>query len=69
MAANHVGFTMEMEGDVLIIRVPLDKKALAAAQPSSTGKTKLIASSHGPIAVGPESAGIKFALNVTIPNR
>ena len=41
-----------MEGDVLVIRVPLDKKALAAAAPPATGKTKLVASSHGAIAVG-----------------
>jgi hypothetical protein len=63
------GFTTKMEGDVLVIRVPLDKKALAAAQPSATGKTKLVASSHGTVAVGPEGAGVKLAINVMIPNR
>jgi hypothetical protein len=65
---NH-GFEMKMEADTLVIRVPLGKKALAAAMPSATGKTKLVASSRGALPVGPAEIGAKLALNVTIPNR
>ncbi len=56
-----------MEGDVLVIRVPLNAKAIKAATVSATGKTRLLASSRGAIPVGPAAVGAKLALNVMIP--
>ena len=58
---------MKVEGDTLVIRVALTKAAIKAAQISQTGKTRLLASTHGAIAVGQADVGAKVALNVMIP--
>lgn len=56
----------EIKGDELILRVKLDPKQ---AQPSASGKTKLVASTHGMMPVSfAKLPGLKVALNVTIPN-
>lgn len=55
---------MKVDGDKLVITVDLKAKAL----PSSTGKTKLVASTRGAAAVAYDGLpGLKVAVNVTIP--
>jgi hypothetical protein len=58
--------THKMQGSKLIIEVDLSKQNIDAAPPSSTGKTRLVASTGGPVEL-PAVNGrvIKFALNVT----
>ncbi|MGH6967542.1 MAG: hypothetical protein ACREEN_00355 [Stellaceae bacterium] len=57
--------TAKIERNELVLRVKLDTKR---ARPSSTGKTLLLASSHGAQLVpGSSIPGLKVALNVTIP--
>jgi len=38
---------VKVEGNVLTITVDISKEAFANAQPSQSGKTKVLASSHG----------------------
>lgn len=54
---------MKVVGDKLIITVDLTKPGT----PSSTGKTKLIASTRGAVAVEYKSRGVKVAVNATVP--
>lgn len=55
---------MTVTGNKLVITVDLSKPGTL----SSTGKTKLIASTRGAAAVDyPKLAGLKAALNVTVP--
>jgi hypothetical protein len=55
---------MKVEGNKLILIVDLSKPGVL----SSTGKSKLIASTRGAAAVAhPKIAGLKAALNVTVP--
>jgi hypothetical protein len=37
-----------LDGDQLVIRVDLSPQAVAGAQPSSTGLTRIVASTRGP---------------------
>jgi hypothetical protein len=55
---------MKVTGDNLIITVDLSNPGIA----SKTGKTKLIASTHGAEPVACKRAGVKVALNVMAPN-
>lgn len=61
--------TIRVDGTKLIIEVNL----LGDAEPSSTGKTKLVGSTRGAVPVEvkgmPGLAGLKAAVNVTIPNK
>lgn len=43
MTANAKKLTASIEGEYLVIRVPMNAKPM----PSSTGKTLVVASSHG----------------------
>lgn len=56
-----------MEKDVLVIRVKADKASIAKAPPSKTGKTRLLASTHGALAVTTPNGEVKVALNVMVP--
>ena len=56
---------VKIDGNKLIITV-LD--VTAAGRPSSTGKTRIIAGTHGPLLVDhPAVSGLKIALNVMVP--
>ena len=56
---------VKIDGDKLVITV-LD--VTAAGRPSSTGKTRIIASTQGPLLVDhPKVAGLKLSLNVMVP--
>jgi hypothetical protein len=55
---------MKVAGDKLVITIDLT----GAGVPSSTGKTKLIASTRGAVPVDyANRPGIKVAVNVTVP--
>jgi len=51
-----------VDGDKLIIEADISQVARDNAPLSSTGKTKLVASSHGSVRFAP---GLAFSLNVT----
>lgn len=55
------------EGSDIVIRVKADQFTAKAATLSSTGKTKLLASTGGAVAVDCPISGVKVALNVTMP--
>jgi hypothetical protein len=55
---------IEQKGDQIVITIPVDAAALAAAKPSSSGKTRLVATTNGFRRVGP----VSVSLNVTAPN-
>ncbi len=55
------------DGSDVLIRVKADKAAMQAAQPSKTGKTKLLGTTGGAVTV-PGLDGVKVALNVMVPN-
>ncbi len=54
---------MKVTGDKLVITVDLTKPGSL----SSTGKTKLIASTRGAVSVEYKNRGVKAAVNVTVP--
>lgn len=54
---------MKVVGDKLVMTIDLTK----AGTLSSTGKTKLIASSRGAVAIEYKNRGVKAAVNVTVP--
>ena len=57
----------KVTGDVLTITVDISKAAVDSARPSSTGKTKLVASTHGAVAIAaPHGDGMKLSLNLTV---
>lgn len=53
----------EIKGDQLVITIDISAKAQRQARPSSTGKTKLIATTSGFINFG----DVKVSVNATIP--
>jgi hypothetical protein len=58
--------TVKTEGDTLIITVDTSKAAIDAAPPSASGKTRLVASTHGSQAVySPHCPGLSLSLNLT----
>ncbi len=63
MSANNVTATIE-KGE-LVIRCKIDAKAVAGAPLSKTGKTKLVASTAGSLAV--PGSNLKLALNLMAP--
>ena len=54
----------EIKGDILTITVDVSKATRDAAQPSSTGKTKTVASTHG-FDWGTGIPGLGFSLTVS----
>jgi hypothetical protein len=59
---HNVEYTIA--GDKLTITVDVSKKALAAAPPSSSGKTKLVATTGGALPIAVPGAAVTFAINV-----
>ena len=60
----------EIKGDKLIITVDGSEHAIAAAPPSSSGKTNLVASTGGSISVpSPSGAALSFSVNVMAKKR
>lgn len=55
----------EVKGSKLVITVDISEKAVKEAVPSSTGKTKLVASTEGNQAVAGHN-GMKFGLTVYV---
>jgi hypothetical protein len=56
---------VKVDGDKLIITIP---DVTNHGRPSSTGKTRLIATTAGSVPVDrPKIKGLKVALNVTVP--
>ena len=53
----------EIKGDKLVLTIDISKAALENAKPSSSGKTKILATTSGFTGFGP----VKASLNVTIP--
>lgn len=57
--------THTVKGDKLVIEVDISAKAIAAAPPSSSGKTHLVGTTGGALPVpGVNGAAVTFALNV-----
>jgi len=56
-----------IEKDTLVIRVKADPNSIKAAPASKTGKTRLLASTHGALAVATPHGELKVALNVMVP--
>lgn len=54
----------EIKGDKLILTIDISKEAMANAKPSSSGKTKILATTSGFTGFGP----VKASLNVTVPS-
>ncbi len=52
----------EIKGDLLVITVDISKAAREAAQPSKSGKTKILATTSGFTGFG----DVKVSLNATI---
>lgn len=59
--------TAAIEGDVLVLRIPISEAAASAAPASASGKTRLLATTHGAALVPGSLPGLKVALNVTLP--
>jgi hypothetical protein len=58
------GIDMKVTGDKLVLTIDLT----ARGAPSSTGKTLLVASTRGAVAIEyPKRPGLKVAVNVTVP--
>ena len=55
------------EGKILTIKIDISDEAVAAAPLSKTGKTRLLASSSGSVAVSCQVPGLQVAVNVMIP--
>jgi hypothetical protein len=52
-----------VNGSTLTIEIDISPAALAAALPSSTGKSRMVASTHG-FALVPGAPGVKLSLNL-----
>lgn len=55
---------IEQRGSEIVVTIDVSETAIAAAKPSSSGKTLLVASTAGFKRVGP----VKVLLNCTVPN-
>ena len=53
----------ELKGDLLILTIDVSKAARDAAQPSASGKTRILATTHGFTGFG----DIKVSVNCTVP--
>ncbi len=60
MSGNVKG---EIKNNILYLEIDVSKEAQAAAQPSKSGKTKVLASTGGFMSFG---AGVKVSLNATV---
>jgi hypothetical protein len=55
---------IEQKGGQIIVTIDMGRAAIQEAKPSSSGKTRLVASTNGFRRVGP----VSISLNVTAPN-
>lgn len=55
----------EIKGDKLVLTIDIGNAAKEAAQPSSSGKTLVVASTNGFARFG----DVSVSLNVTVPNK
>lgn len=62
--AQNMSVTKSADGNSLIVTIDISKKARDAAQPSSTGKTLVVATSNGYA----QYEGINVSLNATLRN-
>lgn len=59
------GLDYTVEGDKLVITIDIGKKAIDKAPASSSGKTNLVASTNGSVAItSTHCRELKFSLNV-----
>jgi len=63
---HNVNF--EVDGDLLRITVDLSPHTIAAAMPSGSGKTRLVASTSGFIQLPPAN-GVKLSLGLNVTAR
>jgi hypothetical protein len=61
------GIVATWEGSTLVLRIEAGADAAKTAPHSSSGKTRLLATSHGALLVPGGLPGLKVALNVTLP--
>lgn len=59
---SNVTVTKSSDGNTLILSIDISKKARDAAEPSKSGKTKVLASTHG----FANYEGVGVSLNATI---
>jgi hypothetical protein len=59
--------SVTMDKNDIVIRIKADANAVKGSRPSATGKTRLLASTNGAVAVACGVAGLKVAVNATIP--
>ena len=59
--------TIKPNGSKIVIEIDTSAKSIKDARPSSTGKTRLLATTGAAQPVDCNIAGLKVALNVTIP--
>ena len=62
---NEAGTNMQIGvyGNYIIIQLPIDEDAVAIAKPSKSGKTRVVSSTHGTMAV-PGRADLRLNLNL-----
>lgn len=56
---------VKIEGDKLVITIDVSKAAFEAAQPSTSGKTKVVASTHGFSGYQTPNGMLNLSLNAT----
>lgn len=56
-----------IEGNQLVIRMDVSAKALADARPSSSGKTRIVASTEGNIKIDTPNGVVTVGINAYIP--
>lgn len=56
--------TTVVSGNKLVITIDISKDAIAKAPPSSTGRTKLVASTAGAMPIANTGAPLSLALNL-----
>ena len=58
-----------IEGNTLIIELDISPEAVKAAKPSATGKTRLVASTHGVLPIATPNGMVTLALNLMTKER
>lgn len=53
----------EVKGDKLIVTLDVSKAVLDAAEPSKSGKSKIVASTNGFLAIGTPNGQVRLSLN------
>ena len=53
------------DGDTLTISIDVSAASIAQARPSASGKTRLVASSHGAVLISTPHGALSLSLNLT----